>query len=71
VQSSGVATTRGIFVHGSAALAAPVFFADGQPVLVMGLIAQIVDLPEAAVPEAEAELLAATQAASSQLGFTR
>ena len=42
---------------------------DGQPVLVMGLIAQNVDLPEAAVPQAEAELLAATQAASAQLGF--
>jgi DNA-binding IclR family transcriptional regulator len=69
VRSTGVANTRGIVVHGSAALAAPVFDADGQPVLVMGLIAQNVDLPEAAVPEVEAELLAATQAASPQLGF--
>jgi DNA-binding IclR family transcriptional regulator len=71
VRSTGVANTRGIFVQGSAALAAPVFDADGQPVLVMGLIAQNVDLPEAAVPDAQAELLAATQAATSQLGFTR
>jgi DNA-binding IclR family transcriptional regulator len=46
-----------------------VFDADGQPVLVMGLIAQHLDLPEAAVPRALQELLAATQAASRQLGF--
>jgi DNA-binding IclR family transcriptional regulator len=69
VRSTGVANARGIFVHGSAALAAPVFDADGQPVLVMGLIAQHLDLPEAAVPRALQELLAATQAASRQLGF--
>jgi hypothetical protein len=46
-----------------------VFDGDGQPVLVMGLIAQIVDLPEAASPEMEAELRAAAQAASAQLGY--
>jgi DNA-binding IclR family transcriptional regulator len=59
VRSTGVANTRGIFVHGSAALAAPVFDADGQPVLVMGLIAQNVDLPASAVPTAETDLLVA------------
>ena len=69
VRSTGVANTRGLFVHGSAALAAPVFNADRQLVLVMALTAQLIDLPEAAAPEVEAELLAASQAASAQLGF--
>jgi DNA-binding IclR family transcriptional regulator len=71
VRTTGLASTRGIFVQGSAALAAPVFDGDGQPVLAMGLIAQIVDLPEAAVPQMEAELRAAVQTASEQLGYLR
>jgi DNA-binding IclR family transcriptional regulator len=69
VRSTGVANTRGILVHGSAALAAPIFDVDGQPVLVMGLIAQNVDLPASAVASVEADLLFATRAASAQLGF--
>jgi DNA-binding IclR family transcriptional regulator len=70
VRSAGLADTRGLFVLGSTALAAPVFDADSQPVLVMALIAQIVDLPEEAAPQMATELLAATRAASAQLGYS-
>jgi DNA-binding IclR family transcriptional regulator len=69
VRSSGVACTRGLFVHGSTALAAPVFTADGQPVLVMAIVGQSVDLPESAEPEVQQELLAAARSASAELGF--
>jgi DNA-binding IclR family transcriptional regulator len=71
VRSEGLANTQGLFVLGSTALAAPVFDADGQPVLVLALIAETVDLPDEAVPEMAAELLAATSAASAQLGYSR
>jgi DNA-binding IclR family transcriptional regulator len=68
VRSVGVAYTRGLFVHGSTALAAPVFTADGQLVLVMGVVGQSVDLPDSSVPDVQHELLAATRAASAELG---
>ncbi len=71
VRSAGLAKQRGLFVLGSTALAAPVFDADGQPLLVLALIAQTVDLPDEAVPEMAAELLAATREASAQLGYSR
>jgi hypothetical protein len=45
-----------------------VFDNEGQPVLVMALIAQILHLPAPATPEMEAELRAAAQA-SVQLGY--
>jgi DNA-binding IclR family transcriptional regulator len=70
VRSAGLAKQRGLFVLGSTALAAPVFDADGQPLLVLALIAQTVDLPDEAVPEMAAELLSATREASAQLGYS-
>ncbi|MBV9600445.1 MAG: hypothetical protein JOZ87_26850 [Chloroflexi bacterium] len=66
---AGLANTRELFVQGCAPLAAPVFDNEGQPVLVMALVAQIVDLPAPATPDMEAELRAAAQAASVQLGY--
>jgi DNA-binding IclR family transcriptional regulator len=70
VRTLGVATTRGLFVQGSTALAAPIFDVDAQPVLVMAIVAQSIDLPDEMLPDMQAELLSATRSASAQLGYS-
>jgi DNA-binding IclR family transcriptional regulator len=69
VRSVGASLTKSLFVQGTTALAAPVFNADGQPVLVMAVVGQSVDLRDSAVPEVQQELLAAARAASAELGY--